>query len=103
MKKSKDDIVMVKEKFDVELNYGNINDIIEQLLDIQKDGYTEIEQDYYGHDGGYTLLKVKTRPENEEEKKQRLWKEEEAVLKEKRAKDKRRAEFEKLKKEFGNG
>lgn len=101
-KKPKDEVVLVRESSYCELSYGNLDDMIEQLNDLKAAGYHEIETDYYGHDEGFDLLKVKIRPENEEEKQARLYKEEEAIIKQKKAREKRRAEFEKLKKEFGN-
>lgn len=74
---------------------------VAKLFKVADPASIKFESEYYGHDGGLEMFVCWSREETDAEYQDRLYKEAAQARKEDKAKAKRRAQYEKLKAEFG--
>ena len=91
----------VQDRVYFKLQYGSIDKMIEQLNKVKEEGFTNIRQGFYGHNGEFDLVKCKMRDETDKEESERLKKVEDNKLKKERLLQTKIKECERLKKELG--
>jgi hypothetical protein len=94
----------VKEYSDVDWSEyleGSFDEIEEFFAERRSTGWIGIESVGYGYDGGKEFYLYRFREETDEEYQKRLKLDENLKLNSERQKEKRRKQYEKLKKEFG--
>jgi hypothetical protein len=94
--------IQVKETTEVWFEFeGTIEEIISILQECKEKGYEGVEAVSRGYDGAVDYYFYKFREENDQEYEQRMGDIEFLEKRELKEKEKRRKEYEKLKKEFG--
>ena len=90
----------VKEKSEIDIEWGMIDSIITQLQTLKNEGFIYIQKEDCGYNGEYELYAIRERDETEEELKKRLAEKRKQKEEKEAQKIERRKLYEKLKREF---